>query len=660
MQFVRKLFGIAALILFYINVNAINATKGFIDLRTETQLSSTPLELNGDWEFFWLKKHSDINIGSIADYAYVPTSWSYKKFERYGFGTYHLKVLIDSKQFKSGISIYLPSISNNYNLYINHKFCTKVGNFSTEEEYAEPDYRPQLVHYIPNSDTVDIYLEVSNYFYREGGLIYAIKIADENVMNKFFNEKLIFSAFSAGLFFIMFIYFFSFFLISKRDNVAIYFALLCLSTFFRIISTDITILRHFEIPISWDILVKIEFISIYTMITFGSLFITSFFPKQTNNVLLYTLSSGNIIFVLFTTFASVNLSSYIMPFFKMFSIIQLVFVAYVVFSALINKARLSFLMFIGFLIIFISGVNDAMYSAELIKSIYFLPIGMISFVLIMTFVVTRKFSFAFIEVQKLSEELSIVNKNQEEIIEKRTLELNKKANELEKNNTVKDKILNIIAHDLRAPIKTLNQVLNWVEEDDELTIIETKNYLKSINRNVENLNLTIENLLTWSKNELKGISSELTSFDVRLIINQVVELLRLQADTKEIKITNQVVDRYMVLADSNHIHLVLRNLISNAIKFSNPKGKIIVSAFQINNQLQICVSDFGIGISTEAQNKLFNLNEHFTTYGTANEKGTGLGLLLCKDYIEQNGGKLWVESELGKGTKVIFRINIAH
>ncbi|MCX6185797.1 MAG: HAMP domain-containing sensor histidine kinase, partial [Bacteroidetes bacterium] len=284
----------------------------------------------------------------------------------------------------------------------------------------------------------------------------------------------------------------------------------------------------------------------------------------------------------------------------------------------------------------------------------------ISFVLIMTFVVTRKFSFAFIEVQKLSEELSIVNKNQEEIIEKRTLELNKKANELEKNNTVKDKILNIIAHDLRAPIKTLNQVLNWVEEDDELTIIETKNYLKSINRNVENLNLTIENLLTWSKNELKGISSELTSFDVRLIINQVVELLRLQADTKEIKITNQVVDRYMVLADSNHIHLVLRNLISNAIKFSNPKGKIIVSAFQINNQLQICVSDFGIGISTEAQNKLFNLNEHFTTYGTANEKGTGLGLLLCKDYIEQNGGKLWVESELGKGTKVIFRINIAH
>ena len=277
----------------------------------------------------------------------------------------------------------------------------------------------------------------------------------------------------------------------------------------------------------------------------------------------------------------------------------------------------------------------------------------------MAFVVTRKFSLAFVDVQDLSEELAIVNKNQEDILERRTLELNNKANELEKNNAVKDKILNIIAHDLRAPIKTLNQVLNWVEEDEELTINETKKYLKSINRNVENLNLTIENLLTWSKNELNGINSDLTSFDIRGIINQVIELCRLQIDTKEIKITNQVIDRHIVLADSNHIHLILRNLISNAIKFSNPKGTIIISAFQINSQLQVCVADNGIGISPEAQTKLFKLNEHFTTYGTSNEKGTGLGLLLCKDYIEQNGGKLWVESELGKGTKVIFRINMA-
>jgi signal transduction histidine kinase len=122
--------------------------------------------------------------------------------------------------------------------------------------------------------------------------------------------------------------------------------------------------------------------------------------------------------------------------------------------------------------------------------------------------------------------------------------------------------------------------------------------------------------LTWSKNELNGINSDLTSFDVRSIINQVIELCRLQIDTKEIKIINQVVDRHIVLADSNHIHLILRNLISNAIKFSNPKGVITISAFQINSQLQVCVADNGIGISPEALTKLFKLNEHFTTYGT--------------------------------------------
>jgi two-component system sensor histidine kinase ChiS len=225
------------------------------------------------------------------------------------------------------------------------------------------------------------------------------------------------------------------------------------------------IVRSFNIYMPWEILVKIEFISIYSMITFGGLFLTSFFPKQTNKIILYTICVINSIIILFTIFATVDISSYIMPFFKVFSIFQLGFLANVTFRALFNKVRLSLLVCVGFLIVSFCGINDALYSAETIESIYLLPIGLISFVFIMAFVVTRKFSLAFVDVQELSEELAIVNKNQEDIIERRTLELNNKANELEKNNAVKDKILNIIAHDLRAPIKTLNQVLNWVEEE---------------------------------------------------------------------------------------------------------------------------------------------------------------------------------------------------
>jgi signal transduction histidine kinase len=660
MQSLKKLITTIALLLFFINGNAEIASKGFIDFRQNKDFFSTPIDLNGEWDFYWQKSLIDINPKVASEKVYVPASWDHNKYNRYGFATYHIKVLIDSKKCKSTVGLYVPKICNNYNLYINQKKTASVGNFSINEISAEPDYKPQVVYFIPTSDTLDIYFEVSNYFYREGGINYPIKIGDGNIMNAFFNEGIIFSAFSAGVFFIMFIYFLSFFFVSKRDMIAIYFSLLCLTSCLRIISTDMAILRNYDISIPWEILVKIEFISIYSMITFGGLFLTSFFPKQTNKIILHTICVINLLIILFTVFATVNISSYVMPIFKLFSIIQLMFLANVVFRALFYKERLSFMVCIGFLIVFLCGINDAIYSAEVIKSVYLLPIGLISFVFIMAFVVTRKFSLAFVDVKDLSEELAIVNKNQEDMLERRTLELNNKANELEKNNAVKDKILNIIAHDLRAPIKTLNQVLNWVEEDEELTIKETKKYLNSINRNVENLNLTIENLLTWSKKELNGINSDLHSFDIRSTINQVIELCRLQTDTKEIKLINQVVDRHIVLADSNHIHLILRNLISNAIKFSNPKGTIIISAFQINSQLQVCIADNGIGISPDAQSKLFKLNEHFTTYGTSNEKGTGLGLLLCKDYVEQNGGKLWLESEQGKGTKVIFRINMAN
>ncbi len=657
---IKKWISIFLFFHIFLLSQASNATKGIIDIRNDSEFYSKPINLNGEWNFYWNKTYNDIvlDTGLKPAIICVPASWNSFNYNRYGYATYHLQILLNSTLNKS-IGFYLPAVSNNYNLYINNKKCIQVGEFSSIEANAKPDYKPQTLLYTPTSDTLNLYIEVSNYFYREGGISYAIKIAEGNAMQKYFTQKTILGGFSVGVFFIMFVYFISFFFISRRDKLALYFALISLATCLRLASTGVIFLRHF-LPISWNVLIKIEFISLYTLLAFGSLYISAFFYKQSNKIVLYIFNTINATIVFYTLLADINSSSYIIPFFKIYSIVQMLYLSIIIIKAIIKKEQFAVWFFSAYIIVFVACINDSMYSAGIINTAYMIPTAMFSFVLIMAFVVTRRFSQAYINTQALSEELFINNKNQELIIEKRTTEINKNTIELKHNNIVKDKILNIIAHDLKAPIKTLNQVLNWIEEDVELSLIEIKKYLKSINRNVDNLNLTIENLLTWSRKEFDGIQSVQTKFDIRTVIIQNLELFKLQAETKGIKITSQVSDRYEVMADTNHVHIIIRNLLSNAMKFSNTKGKISISAFQINNYVQVCVADNGVGLSSENLDKLFKLNEHFTTYGTANEKGTGLGLLLCKDYAEQNGGTLWVESELGIGTKVYFRLNIAN
>jgi len=140
----------------------------------------------------------------------------------------------------------------------------------------------------------------------------------------------------------------------------------------------------------------------------------------------------------------------------------------------------------------------------------------------------------------------------------------------------------------------------------------------------------------------------------------MMELYRIQLGEKNISLQNQINERVIVYFDKNQLQLILRNLISNAIKFTYEGGKIIlsVSAAEKVGYIRINVQDTGLGMSKEAIQKVFSPFEHYTTFGTKNEKGTGLGLLLCKEYIEGAGGKIGIESEINNGTKVFFEVKI--
>lgn len=232
------------------------------------------------------------------------------------------------------------------------------------------------------------------------------------------------------------------------------------------------------------------------------------------------------------------------------------------------------------------------------------------------------------------------------------------ADDLKRSNSAKDNFFSIIAHDLRNPFHTILGASELLAHySTEMSTEEIKETAQNIYRAANNVYNLLVNLLEWSRFQTGKIEIKKTQFNLCEIVNQVLELYSEQAELKKLTVQSSCDDTCFVYADKYMLESVVRNLISNAIKFT-PSGKSIeVICKNLSDDLaEFSVRDFGIGIPKEIQQKLFQIDTQISTLGTEQEKGTGLGLVLCKDFIEKNGGTISFESEFGKGS--IFRVTI--
>jgi PAS domain S-box-containing protein len=225
-------------------------------------------------------------------------------------------------------------------------------------------------------------------------------------------------------------------------------------------------------------------------------------------------------------------------------------------------------------------------------------------------------------------------------------------------NAEKDKFFSILAHDLRGPLSAFvaaTQILT--DEIQNMTLEEVKEITLSMKESSTNIYSLLENLLEWSRLKRGIMNFNPEKIKLKLITTACIELLKESARKKEIKISCSLPDDLEIYADSHMLETVIRNLVSNAIKFTPKSGEISISAAAMsNNTIEIKIRDSGIGMSQELISKLFLLNEKTNRKGTEGEPSTGLGLLLCKEFIEKNGGQIWVESEEGKGSTFSFVI----
>ena len=231
--------------------------------------------------------------------------------------------------------------------------------------------------------------------------------------------------------------------------------------------------------------------------------------------------------------------------------------------------------------------------------------------------------------------------------------------ELRESNETKDKFFSIIAHDLKSPF---NAILGFssilVENHKEYDEDERDMMIKTVNNSANNAFKLLENLLTWSRSQSGKIPFIPEELYFKILLIETISNLQASANQKQIQLIETISEEEVIFADKNMISTVLRNLISNAVKFTNKGGNIVISsqAHSNSNFLEISVKDSGVGIPKEKIDDLFRIDKDTSTKGTENEKGTGLGLILCKEFVAKHGGKIWVESEIDKGSTFYFTI----
>ena len=228
------------------------------------------------------------------------------------------------------------------------------------------------------------------------------------------------------------------------------------------------------------------------------------------------------------------------------------------------------------------------------------------------------------------------------------------SKDLEKLNRMKDKIFSILAHDLKGPLNSLSSLVKLIQEDN-LSQEEFVSYIPLLAENLGNNNILLENLLVWSRSQMNGLEVNFTRLNIQSLVQKNIEYLHYSGYYKGQILLNDVNDNAWALADKNMVEIIIRNLLSNALKFTNKSDQINISSYEENDKLIIKVNDNGVGIMQENLSRLFG-SEFFSTMGTHQEKGTGIGLILTKELVQINNGKIWVESEYGVGSAFYFSL----
>lgn len=649
---------------------------GILDLRTNDLDEDFILNLDGEWEFYWdhFYAYADFYPEPPRDnrlYVKVPSYWNSYTFKgttlpASGYATYRLRIFLP-ENFSGRLGFDVPVFDDSYRLYINEHLMAGNGNPGPSESESEPGYLPERFDYMPETDTLDLIIHVSNFHHRRGGFWKSLRMGSPQEITRYANGYRTIYSLSLGVLASFGLFFLTFFILHRRNYHAFFFSMILFGIFLRLLNTGSYVSIEFW-GLNWLWAIRFEYLGTFLAFGFGLWYFLNIYPDEV--VKKITIVNSLVIFLAMMVILSseARVFAYTMLYFQPAVII---FLGYYLFRSLaesIKKSRSDLFFFVAILLLILALINDILvsHSVASLTPHYIIHFAVQVFVFIQAVMIIRFWIQAFEEKERLNNEIEFINLNLEKLVDERTEKLNESMEEIsrqnkqieEKNKNLRStldfnhKILSIISHDLRSPVAGIFQISDFLyRTKDDPDISET---LKSMRNMAESSSILIDNLLFWARSQVKDLQFNPQRVNLYEMINEVLNLYVEMARQKNISIQLKMEKELTAWCDYQLVVIILRNLISNAQKFTFEGGNILISGstFQHQNQALLVIEDNGKGMSTEKILELRQSEKLISTYGTENEKGSGLGLKLCYELTRINKGTLKISSEEGKGTKV--------
>jgi signal transduction histidine kinase len=607
--------------------------KGVLDLRECIMDDQSIFKLDGEWMFHWEKLLNPDNFDQQATSGIpvtVPSYWTScevdgKALPGFGFGTYSLKVILP-EDYNSAICFDIPLFDVAYKFYLNKRLVGDNGEVGSSRKEEKPWYEPASFCYIPDTDTLQILIQVSNFHHRRGGFWQSLVMGSANKVMERKERRRIFNYSTIGVLFFFMVFFLIFWSFTRKEVLMLFFALTTLGILMRSVNTGLYISNSFiDAPWAWQ--VRMEYLGSYLAQLFGMIFLHKLFPKPYMkwiirvNTILMSLASVSL-FIL-----PMHIFTYEMLAYQPILVLFLAHYLFVSLYGTIKRRTMDTVFFVSLSFFIYALINDILLanSAGSMHSNYLSQISFQLFIFAMAVMIV----------------LQWIRNDRERL-------------QLESTLRFKNRVLSVIAHDLKNPIASMAQFSDLLSAKPELAA--KKHITHSLRESSQAAVTLLDNLLHWGRIESHQLRIAPVEIEMKDLVKEVEALYLHMAQQKEIALSSDVPAGIRAYADPVYINTVMRNLVANAIKFTRKGGSVNIQAWQEQDKIYCSVADTGIGMKAEYLEQFKKEGYLSSSKGTDQEIGTGLGLQLVKDLLEKNNGTLEIESKAEVGSTFTFAL----
>ncbi|ATW26146.1 hypothetical protein DCMF_16430 [Candidatus Formimonas warabiya] len=629
------------------------ATKGVLDLHGIDLEDTGTIKLNGEWEFYWNQLLQPEDFAGetgvkpvLTGYLAAPGKWTrevnHQVIPGRGCATYRLKIKLDP--LKTVLGLKTEDIRFDSRIYANGDLLTENGRFSVTGKHPWPGNTPQTGYFDFAGDAVEIIIQDMNVDFISGGILQPIYFGNQQNIE---DKRFIFLArdlmFSSSLLMISLIYFMVYmagFIRKRNDHIFLVFSLSCF--FYALGSAGFGEKVFFQM-VPWlptEMAYKIVLGSLYLALIFDMIFLATIGPEIIPSLFLNGSIAVFTAMIMLIAFTSLSTYSPFMDIFNGISNFLLLGIPVFIFRAIRKKIyapmgkKSMMILLVAFLFPFLSGITCIFYDHGILHGYWAFNGSILLFVLLIALLLAHRHTEAFLKIQTTSETLI-------------------------RFDQLKDEFLASTSHELRTPLYGIISIAQSLLEGDTGNLTKTqKENMEMIKSSSHRLYNLTNDILDISKLKQGEIKLDLRPVTVKGAASSVIDVFRFLVKEKNISLRNEISDNLPnVLADGARLKQILYNLIGNAVKFTE-QGSIVITAVCKKGWMEVAVQDTGIGIPADKLSQIFDAFAQINGDVSARQGGVGLGLSIASKLVKLHGGEIWVQSELGKGSKFLFTLPV--